>query len=493
MKGIHLLAAITLFSAAYPASKGDPEKQKQHVFNKLKAFFHKLESEAKADSPSAYKGQLAGHLTGGSGTLRNRVVDSKLAHVTLPSVRAGCGGIDLHMGGFSFISERELINALKSIGTNAASYSFLLALETLSPQVANNMKQLQTWANDINNLNINSCETGASLASAVWPRTQRSKELICTNMGTSTGLFRDAAMARHKCGSEPQKQTSKQEQREQMSAQKTSILPECYNIAWEVLKRQQSLAKDPEMRELFMTLTGTVVTRLKDRTQGPQRNPFQSEGEEKGLIKKISQDSNDPAAQEVITFQSKVREPGFLDRLLMGGRVKGYRCRDMKGDKCLEVQIEEVTIDDSIAWGKRMKERLHGIQEKIFSNTELDDDEKNLIETCRFSLFNVINVMSSYEKDRCPIFLHQFSEIVATDMICQFINQVVDVARESALNLRQAQFNSEPIDDFLTHLREIEDEVRHRELKVLRLIDEELKVIQKIELIEERLRSEFRL
>ncbi len=105
----------------------------------LNAFFDSFGSVANVNSAEIYEGQKAGYATGGGISVRNRVMNSKLGNVQLPEINAGCGGIDIYTGGFSFIKSDELINTLKSIGSNAKGYAFLLGLETVSPQIANNI------------------------------------------------------------------------------------------------------------------------------------------------------------------------------------------------------------------------------------------------------------------------------------------------------------------------------------------------------------------
>jgi len=426
----------------------------------LKGFFEKFNSDSTVNAPDAYQGQLAGHVTGGSASLRNRVVDTKLAHVSLPSVNAGCGGIDIYSGGFSFISKDELVNTLKSIGSNALGYSFLLALETVSPQIANNVKQLQTWANTINSVGINSCEVATQLVGAVWPRQTEAHDHICRSVGMKSGQFNDFISARHNCGNS---QNSMVDNGNSEGFQ--DLFQESYNVAWEVLKKQSALQKNLPLRKLFMSLTGTVVI---------------SRTEQGGF--------------QVNRYDSKVFSPDFINTLLHGGTTKGYTCTDPgKNEKCLMVEEDALSISAKEAWQTKMQNILLAIQDKIFADQPLNQDEIELINSTQFPLFKIINVLSAYSKGRSPVDLYQCSSIVATDLLCQFIREVIQLARESAQALRTAQVNAEPIDEFIENLREVESKVKELEIKNASLIDQEFKLIQKIELIEEKLRSQLKI
>ena len=51
--------------------------------------------------PTAFQGQASGHWTLGNLYLRAPVRSEQIATVSLPSFRAGCGGIDAFAGAFS--------------------------------------------------------------------------------------------------------------------------------------------------------------------------------------------------------------------------------------------------------------------------------------------------------------------------------------------------------------------------------------------------------
>ncbi len=138
----------------------------------LNSFFNSLGFDSSISTPSAYMGQEAGYYTGGSLFARSSVRDVQLMQLDMPSWRSGCGGIDIFAGGFSFIGKDQLVQLFKNIMNNATSYAFTLAMETATPQLTNVMKYLQNAVNEINKLNVNSCETAVGLVGSVWPRSQ---------------------------------------------------------------------------------------------------------------------------------------------------------------------------------------------------------------------------------------------------------------------------------------------------------------------------------
>lgn len=80
-----------------------------------------------------------------------------LMTVEPPHVKAGCGGIDISLGGVSFISFDELKDKLKAIMQNAQGYAFKLAISTLCKECDAILSSLEAISDAINSINFDSC------------------------------------------------------------------------------------------------------------------------------------------------------------------------------------------------------------------------------------------------------------------------------------------------------------------------------------------------
>ena len=109
--------------------------------------------------PTAFQGQASGHWTLGNLYLRSPVRSEQIATVSLPSFRAGGGGIDAFAGAFSFINSHQLVAFARAVAQNAVGFAFELALETISPVIAETMAKLRALAEWVNSQNLDSCET----------------------------------------------------------------------------------------------------------------------------------------------------------------------------------------------------------------------------------------------------------------------------------------------------------------------------------------------
>src|SRR3546814_12020168 len=73
--------------------------------------------------------QARGYVTAGGFSGRVDVHHDYLTSVTLPKVRAGCGGIDMFLGGMSFLDPDYLVQKLESILQAAPAVAFQYLLE----------------------------------------------------------------------------------------------------------------------------------------------------------------------------------------------------------------------------------------------------------------------------------------------------------------------------------------------------------------------------
>lgn len=187
VRGLMLLLACHLTVAA-PAQAG--------VNAELNSFFNQMGGAANVTGPSAYQGQSAGYYTGGSLWTRFPQGAVNPINLQLPNVKAGCGGIDLFGGSFSFINSDELIALLKATASNALGFAFMLAIKSISPQIASTLEDLSQKVQQLNQFNMNSCEMAQNLVAGLWGKQAGREAEICKYIGNSQGIFSDWAKSR---------------------------------------------------------------------------------------------------------------------------------------------------------------------------------------------------------------------------------------------------------------------------------------------------------
>ncbi len=242
-----MLLAVTLpgAMAAAPA--------RADVLSEMQSFWRG--AAVNTTGPTAFDGQASGHWTLGNLYMRAPVRSEQIATVNLPSSRAGCGGIDAFAGAFSFIDSDQLVAFARAIAQNAAGFAFELALETISPVIAETMSKLRALAQWVNARNLNSCETAQALVGAAWAKNDRASSAICAAIGTSQGIFSDYAAAKHGCGADGKRNSTLAAASGELEDQ----VPVNVNYAWKAVRASSFLSGDTDLARFAMSVSGTVI------------------------------------------------------------------------------------------------------------------------------------------------------------------------------------------------------------------------------------------
>jgi conjugative transfer pilus assembly protein TraH len=108
-------------------------------------------------APGSFQDQTRGYVTAGGMTGRIDVHDDYPMSVTLPKVKAGCGGIDMFLGGMSFLDPEYLVQKLESILQAAPAVAFQYLLETLDEKMGNIISKMEAATNFLNSIQVNDC------------------------------------------------------------------------------------------------------------------------------------------------------------------------------------------------------------------------------------------------------------------------------------------------------------------------------------------------
>ncbi len=357
-------------------------------------FFDGMGYASNVTQAKAWQGQSAGYITGGSMYMRTPVKSIQLASVELPSITAGCGGIDAYFGSFSVISGSEIQAFAKSIMSNAKGYMFDLALTTTVPEMASVKNYLQKYANDINDSNISSCQAAQGIVGGLWPRTQVSQQKVCQDIAGQDNIFADWAASKKECTVGGQQDavnnTASKAQKDQVIKNK--------NITWDTLKKNRLFSGDDkdQLREFVMSLVGSRI--------------FKS-------------DSN--GKQITINLTPMVDRDSIIAALMYGGdkQAEVYDCIDE--DLCLNVKPSKLKISSSSALVSRVLTLINSIQQKIIAdNGSLTSEEKGFINTTSVPVLKYLTVSQSLGMD--PIYLTQMSDYIARDILLRYIGELID-------------------------------------------------------------------
>ncbi|MCB1082534.1 MAG: conjugal transfer protein TraH [Chlamydiia bacterium] len=380
------------------------------------------------DSAESMHSDLGVHFLGGSGTVRNRVYDINPIHISLPTFSAGCGGIDYTMGAINIASKDEMINALKSIMSNAGSYAFLLGLEVVSPMMSDVTTRIQDWSNQFNGMNVNSCEIGASLVQGIWPQSEASKKYVCQNVATTLPQFKDLIETRHKCHEDG----ALQEKTEKKAAQNSDLFAGNYNVAYAVLRKFPDL--DPLTKQLFLNLTGTVISQRNKTTFFP------------------------PKGEDVF----KVIE--------YGGVIKGaYKfVEDSQDPLFAGIVLEDLVIPPEQAWNHKVLSVLRSLEKKILEERNkrctLTEEEKAFLRGTKFPIGSLTSLMAQWGGRGASLTsLTECADIISMEKVSDFLRDVLTSVLARAESLRSAQVDPETLQKYIDNLELIRQDLNHKQ------------------------------
>jgi conjugative transfer pilus assembly protein TraH len=87
----------------------------------------------------------------GGFTMRAPIQAVNLITFDPPRIDAGCGGIDLYGGSFSFINGQQLIQIFRQVAADAAGLAFKAAIKAISPSLDALITEFQTLLQNLNN------------------------------------------------------------------------------------------------------------------------------------------------------------------------------------------------------------------------------------------------------------------------------------------------------------------------------------------------------
>lgn len=146
-----------------------------------------------AGSPGVYKTQNANVLSLGYTAVRTPIMAPNIIAFVPPNISAGCGGINMFFGSWSFITAQQLQQLITAIGQAAPVFLFEMAINSMCPSCASELHKLQDQIAKMNSLVHNSCQLARGLLTGQGPNMLKSFTDSATGaFQAATGLVNDA-------------------------------------------------------------------------------------------------------------------------------------------------------------------------------------------------------------------------------------------------------------------------------------------------------------
>ncbi|GAB6908818.1 putative Pilus assembly protein [Desulfosarcina cetonica] len=121
--------------------------------------------QATANGPNMFESQKRGYASAGSLSLRFKNEKDYLVSFAPPRFRAGCGGIDMFLGSFSYLDAEYLMEKLERIAEGGvATFVYDIAMSVLSEPIQKSMKSLEALVDRLNQLQIDDCQAAKGVS-----------------------------------------------------------------------------------------------------------------------------------------------------------------------------------------------------------------------------------------------------------------------------------------------------------------------------------------
>ena len=382
----------------------------------LDKMFASLGNQANISSPGSFQDQAAGYYTGGGFMLRTKNKTLTPLQVSLPHIGAGCRGIDAYFGGFSFMKSEQLIRLLRTMGTQAGTYAFQLALKTMAPQVENLFSQLRTMALKANALMLEDCRMVQSLYASALPKNTAMQEQACIDV-RKTGDGEDWFGAKQKCVANSHLQQAAQQKKQQSP----DLLIGEYNLVWDVAQKIPELKERTDLCEFIMSITGTLISK--------------KEGDR----------------YRIRFVEGKADDRGFVGTYLKGGSTEKLRCRTRK---CLAPKWTPVTIGagDEQTMIAKVEARIASVYAKYQSKEELSSEEIAFLnDTVKVPVYRYIQVSAA--SGSFPI-LNDALEYIALSVLLTQFDTIASKILSALDSLQEVQMDDTQIKRFTKALQQ---------------------------------------
>ncbi len=370
--------------------------QAASLSDSMESFFGDTSFSSNVTNPSAYQGQSATYYNAGSLFARSKIKNIQLASITLPSVSAGCGGIDAFMGGFSHINADQIVQFGKAVIANAVPFAIDLALQTWAPTIKENRDKLQAIADQFLTTSMNSCQVAQSAVAGLAAFADgETKRHACATLGTQKNAFSDWLEAQHECSSVS---TNKNTLAKNTDDATTHAIKMNLNVVWDALMKEHYLKSNKEVAEFIMNLTGTVIY---DGDGTPSYIPSMIVG-------------NDTA----------------IDVMLKGGSLDLYRCTST--DSCLSMKHGTIALSESQAFNARVRKTIDALYANLRSDLPITEAEKSFVE---LSDIPILAMLIDDAHLKIPPESHLYAQSIASNILHAYLNSMLMMVNQSIANI----------------------------------------------------------
>lgn len=339
--------------------------------------------------PGTIESARRGGWSGGAFTSRSEIMSVRPVSMISPSFNAGCGGIDLTGGSFSFINADQFVEFAKTVAQNAVGYAFYLATESFMPSVRTIMNDIQKQVTRFNQMFSNSCTTAQKGVNELVGAENNEAALDTFNDGISDVFSSFSSQD----GRNPSEEQSNNEDLYQ-------------NIMWTQLQEQNVQNwfdyGDQEFLEILMNVTGTIVI------GGERENSSEGSSPVREIL-----------AGNQITLEQLVDPSGDNNEVTYRPCVGGS---GSPSDACLELGSPQTIQIQGFA--QRADEMLGDILDRIYSGQSLSDSQQRFLSSLPAPAPSMLFRLSRISPELARNWAEDYSKPIGLSMAYRLISEI---------------------------------------------------------------------
>lgn len=353
--------------------------------------------------PGAYHSQTQNIYTGGELQLRFPSRTYQLWSLSMPSIKAGCGGVDAYMGSFSHISSAQFKDMLQSVARSYAGLLFKAALKSINPMIESVIGDLQKTLEAYGQFNGNTCAMAQALAFSTMNNSYTESEGSCTSAAMSV-YDEDEAAAKRRC---------KVDQTETNDAAKNSgdakvkeLAARDLNLVWEALK-PSSFSQDE--RTVFMNIAGTIIIYKAANNDNTPRVPA----------------PHDPSIDSLKTLLFGDQPGNSADEVIIANWLT---CPD---SECLQPTRGAKSV---VPFPVHVRHMLEGIRDAMQTGNALSDAQKAFVGMTRVPVYRLLAAgytadSASRRDEVLDLMIDRYSKVIAYDYAHGFMRKALTEMR----------------------------------------------------------------
>lgn len=174
MKKILILAAMAAALASAPA-KAD--------------WVGEWFDQSTTTSAGGYRNQQRGFYSAGGFSGRYRMNNDYLVTASPPRLNVGCGGVDLFLGGFTYLDPEYIVEKFQRIIQAAPAFAFDIAMSQYCSQCKDGMNTLTAITDMLNGIQMNDCQMARGLAQTT---VEQLAAVATSTVGVGEGLQKNS-------------------------------------------------------------------------------------------------------------------------------------------------------------------------------------------------------------------------------------------------------------------------------------------------------------